>query len=394
MFTDRIDRIKPSATLRMTARAAELRAAGKDVVNLSVGEPDFRTPENIRNAGIYAINNGITTYTPGPGMMELRQAVCDKLQRDNQLDFSPQNIIVSCGGKHSLYNICQVLFQGGDEVIVFTPYWVSFPEFISVTGAAPVFVNTNPEQQFEPNMDELAGKINDRTRGMIINTPSNPTGGVWSDDTIREVLALADKHNLWVIADECYEQFVYDHPFTSLANLSENPEKVITIQSCSKTYAMTGWRIGYTATTKEITKAMSKLQGQSTSCPNSIAQYAAIEALKGDQGSIAEMRNTFLKRRDMVIPRLNSIEGLSCRTPGGAFYAFPDVTAFFGKKANGITIECPEDVSMYLLNETSVVTVAGEGFGSQDHIRLSYAASDADLIKGLDRIESALSELA
>ena len=238
MLTDRINRISPSATLAMTAKAAELRAKGLDVINLSVGEPDFPTPKNIQNAGMEAITTGITRYTPGPGMMPLREAVCEKLQRDNSLSFSPDEIIVSCGGKHSLYNACMALFQTGDEVIIFSPYWVSFPDFISVTGATPVVVKTDPKQQFEPVISDLNSKINSKTKGIIINSPSNPTGGVWGDDAIREVLSIANENDLWVFSDECYEQLTYENPFTSFANFTENDEKILTFQSCSKTYAI------------------------------------------------------------------------------------------------------------------------------------------------------------
>jgi aspartate aminotransferase len=394
MLTDRINRISPSATLAMTAKAAELRAKGLDVINLSVGEPDFPTPKNIQNAGIEAITTGITRYTPGPGMMSLREAVCEKLQRDNSLSFSPDEIIVSCGGKHSLYNASMALFQTGDEVIIFSPYWVSFPDFVSVTGATPVIVKTDPKQQFEPVISDLNNKINSNTKGIIINSPSNPTGGVWGDDAIREVLSIANEHDLWVFSDECYEQLTYENPFTSFANYTDNDEKILTFQSCSKTYAMTGWRIGYTAGHKQVIKAMSKLQGQSTSCPNSIAQFAAIEALTGDQSAIAEMRDAFRVRRDYIVGRLNSIDGIQCEMPYGAFYVFPDISAYFGKSFENNKITTPDDMSMFILDKTSVVSVPGESFGSQKNIRFSYAASNNDLKKAMDRLEDTLRLLA
>ena len=394
MLTDRINRISPSATLAMTAKAAELRAKGLDVINLSVGEPDFPTPKNIQNAGMEAITTGITRYTPGPGMMPLREAVCEKLQRDNSLSFSPDEIIVSCGGKHSLYNACMALFQTGDEVIIFSPYWVSFPDFISVTGATPVVVKTDPKQQFEPVISDLNSKINSKTKGIIINSPSNPTGGVWGDDAIREVLSIANENDLWVFSDECYEQLTYENPFTSFANFTENDEKILTFQSCSKTYAMTGWRIGYTAGHKQVIKAMSKLQGQSTSCPNSIAQFAAIEALTGDQSAVAEMRDAFRVRRDYIVDRLNSIDGVQCEMPYGAFYVFPDISAYFGKSFENNKITTPDDMSMFIMDKTSVVSVPGESFGSQKNIRFSYAASNDDLKKAMDRLENTLRLLA
>ena len=390
MLTERIGRITPSATLAMTAKAAELRAAGKPVINLSVGEPDFPTPENIRLAGKRAIDEGHTRYTPGGGTLELKKAVVEKLSRDNNLHYDTSQILISCGGKHSLYNACQALFQSGDEVIIFSPYWVSFPDFVSVTGAKPVFVITDPAQQFEPVMDDLKAKITSRTKGIIINSPSNPTGGVWSDEAVLKVLEIAEKADAWVFSDECYEQLTYDRTYISTAMLGENTKKVLTFQSCSKTYAMTGWRIGYTAGNETVIKAMEKLQGQSTSCPNSIAQVAAIEALTGDQSEVAKMRNIFKKRRDYIVNRLNEMKDVHCDTPGGAFYVFPDFSSLMGSNKK---IQSSNDLSMYLLEQKAVVTVAGKAFGSDGNIRFSYASSDDDLKCAMDLVEETLTEL-
>ena len=390
MLTDRIGRITPSATLVMTAKAAELRAAGKPVINLSVGEPDFPTPENIRNAGKRAIDEGHTRYTPGGGTLELKKAVVKKLSRDNDLHYDTSQILISCGGKHSLYNACQALFQSGDEVIIFSPYWVSFPDFVSVTGAKPIFVNTDSARQFEPVMDDLKTKITSRTKGIIINSPSNPTGGVWSDEAVLKVLEIAETAGVWVFSDECYEQLTYDRTYISTAMLGENTEKVLTFQSCSKTYAMTGWRIGYTAGDEKVIKAMGKLQGQSTSCPSSIAQVAAIEALIGDQSEVTIMRNVFKKRRDYIVTRLNEMNGVHCDTPGGAFYVFPDFSSYMGDDRN---IQSSNDLSMYLLEQKAVVTVAGKAFGSDGNVRFSYAASDEDLARAMDLVEETLKEL-
>ena len=390
MLTDRIGRITPSATLVMTAKAAELRAAGKPVINLSVGEPDFPTPENIRNAGKRAIDEGHTRYTPGGGTLELKKAVVKKLSRDNDLHYDTSQILISCGGKHSLYNACQALFQSGDEVIIFSPYWVSFPDFVSVTGAKPIFVNTDPARQFEPVMDDLKTKITSRTKGIIINSPSNPTGGVWSDGAVLKVLEIAETAGVWVFSDECYEQLTYDRTYISTAMLGENTEKVLTFQSCSKTYAMTGWRIGYTAGDEKVIKAMGKLQGQSTSCPSSIAQVAAIEALIGDQSEVTIMRNVFKKRRDYIVTRLNEMNGVHCDTPGGAFYVFPDFSSYMGDDRN---IQSSNDLSMYLLEQKAVVTVSGKAFGSDGNVRFSYAASDEDLARAMDLVEETLKEL-
>lgn len=393
MFSDRINRIQPSLTLQMTSKAAELRSKGFKVINMSVGEPDFNTPLNIRNAGINAINNGMTKYTPGGGLPELKQAVCSKLERDNELHFTAENIIISCGGKHALYNACQVLFQTGDEVIIFSPYWVSFPDFVSVTGATPVFVKTNPDSQFEPDFTDLKNCINSNTKGIIINSPSNPTGGVWSNDAVKKTLEIAIHHDLWVFSDECYEQLTYDSPFISIRKLSDNNEKILTFQSCSKTYAMTGWRIGYTAGEKAVIKAMSKLQGQSTSCPNSIAQSAAIEALSGDQSKVAEMRDIFLQRRFLIMKRLNKIAKVNCVIPGGAFYVFPEFSQLIGKNLNGKQIETASDIAFHLLEKYQVVTVPGGGFGAPDHIRFSYAASNEDINSAMDALEKVIDEI-
>jgi len=390
MLTERIGRITPSATLAMTAKAAELRAIGKPVINLSVGEPDFPTPKNIRLAGQRAIEEGHTRYTPGGGTMELKKAVVEKLSRDNNLHYDTSQILISCGGKHSLYNACQALFQTGDEVIIFSPYWVSFPDFVSVTGAKPVFVNTDPLHQFEPVLDDLKAKITPRTKGIIINSPSNPTGGVWSDEAVLKVLEIAQDANAWVFSDECYEQLTYDRPYISTAVLGENTEKVLTFQSCSKTYAMTGWRIGYTAGDEKVIQAMGKLQGQSTSCPCSIAQVAATEALIGDQSEVAIMRNVFKKRRDYIVNRLNKMNGVHCDNPGGAFYVFPDFSTLMGSNKK---IQSSNDLSMYLLEQKAVVTVAGKAFGSDGNVRFSYAASDEDLSRAMDLLEETLTEL-
>ena len=375
----------------MTAKAAELRAQGIDVLNFSVGEPDFNTPANIIDAAKNAMDQGFTKYTPGSGTKELKEAICTKLNRDNNLSYNPENIVVSCGGKHALYNACQVLFEHGDEVIIFSPYWVSFPDFVSVTGAKPIFVRTKSEQQYEPDFTDLLSKINKNTKGIIINSPSNPTGGVWGDEAIKRTLEIALENDLWVFSDECYEQLVYDMEFTSIANFSSNKDKILTFQSCSKTYAMTGWRIGYTAGSPDIIKAMAKLQGQSTSCPNSIAQHAAVEALIGKQNMITEMVSIFQKRRDLIIKGLNNINHIICDQPKGAFYVFPDISYFLNKTYKGQLISSANDLSMLLLNEKFIVTVSGDSFGSPNNIRFSYATSDEIIHKMLERLEAVLS---
>ena len=388
IFSNRVQRISESATLAMTAKAAELRESGKQVINLSVGEPDFSTPSNIRNAGKNAIDQGLTRYTPGAGMLNLKKAAIFKMARDNNLHYNPKEVIISCGGKHSLYNACQVLFEAGDEVIIFSPYWVSFPDFVSVTGAKPVFVNSDSTNQYEPIFNELEQKINSKTKGIIINSPSNPTGGVWSDEAISKTIDIAKKYNAWVFSDECYEQLTYDQKFTSIYKLRPDYNRILTFQSCSKTYAMTGWRIGYTCGDSKVIKAMAKLQGQSTSCPNSIAQFAAAEALSGDQSSVEEMRNAFKIRRDLIVNRLNSIDGISCKTPGGAFYVFPNISNIINRNLDGKIIKNSLDLCMLLLEKESVVSVSGDSFGSDNNIRFSYAISDDVINRAMDKLKA------
>jgi len=392
-FASRISRISPSATLKMTALAAELKHQNKPVFNMSVGEPDFSTPQNIQDAAIKAMHNNHTKYTPGSGTLELKQAILQKIERDNQLFYDTKNVIVSCGGKHSLYNACQVLFEQGDEVIIFSPYWVSFPDFVSVTGAKPIFVQTIASKQYEPDFNDLKQKISNNTKGIIINSPSNPTGGVWSKDAICKTLEICKKHNLWIFSDECYEKFVYNGAYQSLAALNDNP-KILTFQSCSKAYAMTGWRIGYTIGDAAVVSAMSKLQGQSTSCPNSIAQFAAIEALIGPQDSVDKMSTIFLKRRDLILSELASIEHVTCDIPQGAFYVFPDFSYFIGMHDNeGNKITNISDLCLYILDKTGVVTVSGDSFGAPNNIRLSYATSEKIIIEATSLIKKVLSKL-
>ncbi len=392
-FAERVRRVKPSFTLEMATRATELREQGEDVINFSVGEPDFNTPENIREAAKRAIDEGYTKYTAGSGMLELRQAICRKLERENGLHYEPSQILVSNGEKQSLYNACQALFDKGDEVLIFAPYWVSFPEFVRLADAEPVIVKTVAQRQFEPDFDDLEAKITDRVKGVIINSPSNPTGGVWSKEAVVRVLELAAEHNWLVIADECYEQLVYGDPFVSAEKLNTVGAEVLTCLSLSKTYAMTGWRIGYAAGNETLIKAMSKIQGQATSCANSIGQKAAIEALTGDQSSVAFMRQKFLERRDLIVQLLNDIPGVECNLPGGAFYAFPDMSYYLGKRANGKIIEDTFDLGEYILNSAKVVTVPGDGFGAPGHVRFSFATSKDQIRKGIARVKHVLEKL-
>ncbi len=395
-LASRVSRVKPSFTLEMATKAAEMRSQGIDVVNFSVGEPDFNTPQHIIDAGKKAMDDGFTKYTAGPGMIELRQAICEKLKQENGLDYSPSDILVSNGEKQSLYNVCQALFDKGDEVLVFSPYWVSFPEFVRLADAEPIIVKTLADQQFEADFDDIEKKISSTTKGVIVNSPSNPTGGVWSNDSIIRLLQLAKKHDWTVISDECYERLVFDGEFTSTEKLNRDHKigaRVITCLSLSKTYAMTGWRIGYAAGDSTIIKAMSKIQGQATSCANSIGQKAGIAALTGDQQPVEDMRIQFKERRDLMVELLNDIEGVTCAVPGGAFYTFPNFDHYLGKKANGKVLKDSFDLSEYILNSEAVVTVPGDGFGAPGHVRFSCATDKDTIVRGIKKVADALNKL-
>jgi len=393
-FSSLVEKIKPSFTLQMTSRAAELRAQGEDVINFGVGEPDFNTPNHIIEAGKDAMTQGYTKYTPGSGMLELKLAIQKKLKALTRLDYQPENIIVSNGGKQSLSVVCQTLFDKGDKVIVFTPYWVSFPEFVRIAGATPLLVDTVAERQFEPDFEDLNKKIDSSIKGVIINSPSNPTGGVWSDKAIKKLLKICKKNNWVVISDETYEELVYDSEFKAIQTLDNYGCEIITIRSMSKTYAMTGWRIGYTTADKNIVKAMSKIQGQTTSCPNAIGQKASIAALLGNQQPVIEMKEKFRNRRSVMYKELNALEGVKCAMPGGAFYMFPDFSHYLNKKTvEGKILQDTFDLSDYILADAKVVTVAGDGFGASKYLRFSFATNTETIIKGIKRIKKSLEKL-
>lgn len=395
-LADRVHKIQPSFTLEMATRSAEMRAQGIDVINFSVGEPDFNTPVHIRKAAKEAMDDGFTKYTAGPGMIEFREAICKKLKQENDIEYDPADILVSNGEKQSLYNACQALFDVGDEVVVFAPYWVSFPEFVRLANAEPIIVKTMPNQNFEPDLKDLALKDSPNIKGVIMNSPSNPTGSVWGEESIINLLRLAKENNWAVISDECYERLVYDGHFISTEKLNREHNigaSVITCISLSKTYAMTGWRIGYAAGPRDIIKAMSKIQGQSTSCANSIGQKAGIVALNGDQSCVIEMKNAFLKRRNLMIELLNDLPSIKCAMPGGAFYAFPDFSAYIGRVGNDELLKDTFNISEYILDCTQVATVPGDGFGAPGHIRFSYATSTEIIKKGLARVRKALNRI-
>jgi len=396
VFAERVQRVKPSFTLEMTSKAEELRAQGIDVINFSAGQPDFNTPENIRNAAKAALDRGQTKYTAGSGTIELREAVCTKLKRENQLDIFPDQVLISNGEKQSLYLVCQSLFEKGDEVLIFKPYWVSFPEFVTLADATPVIVETDAKQNFEPNMEDLKSKITDRVKGIIINSPSNPTGSVWSNEVIINLLGIAKDNGWVVISDECYERLVFNGEFTSSQKLNIDQcidANVLTCMSLSKTYAMTGWRIGYAFGERSIIKAMAKIQGQATSCANSIGQAAAVEALVGDQSAVDFMRKKFRDRRDLMVSLLNTLPSVNCDIPGGAFYAFPDFSKYIGKFFKEKKIKDSFDLCDVILNVAKVVTVPGDGFGAPGHIRFSYTLGEEVIREGIKRVKKVLEQL-
>ena len=391
----RVAKIKPSETLAITAKVNALRAQGRDVIGFGAGEPDFDTPDNIKKAAIQAIEAGFTKYTPVNGTDELKDAIAAKLKRDNSLEYKRSQIVVSCGAKHSLYNLAQALFDEGDEVIIPAPYWVSFPDIVALSGGEPVIVDTQEENGFKMSPRQLSSAITKRTRAVIINSPSNPTGAVYTPQELKALAAVLVDKDILVITDDIYEKIFYaDFPFANIASVEEKmKEKTIVINGVSKTYAMTGWRIGYAACSEEIAGAMSKIQSQSTSNPTSIAQKAALEAIRGDQSAMPQMVVEFRKRRDFIVEALNNIEGIDCFAPGGAFYVFPKVSSLYGRMFKGKKITDSAEFIGYLLDEANVAAVPGAAFGSDEHIRLSYATSLQNIEEGLKRIKNAVGRL-
>jgi len=388
--------IKPSPTLATAAKAKAMKAQGFDVVDFGVGEPDFDTPDNVKEAAIKAIRSGFTKYTPASGTDELKEAVIEKLRKDNGLEYERSQIIISCGAKHSLYNIAEALFDPGDEVIIPSPYWVSYPDQVLLNDAKPVIVKTTEKEGFKLSAKKLDKAITKKTKALILNSPSNPTGLAYDTKTLEEIAAIAVKRKIHVISDEIYEKLIYDgFRHVSIASLGpEIKNLTIVVNGVSKSHAMTGWRIGYAAGPKDVITAMANIQSQSTSNPTSISQKAAVEALRGPQDFIGTMNVEFDKRRRYMVDRLNKIKGVSCLMPVGAFYAFPRLSAFFGKRTtNGAVIRNSADLSVYLLEDAKVALVSGDAFGAKDHIRLSYATSMENIVKGVDRIEEALRRL-
>ncbi len=395
MLSERAGKIKPSPTLAIDAKAKAMKASGVDIISFGVGEPDFDTPENIKEAAIKAIRDGFTKYTAVGGIDPLKDAVIEKFKKDNNLEYHREEVIVSCGAKHSLYNIAQALYNPHDEVIIPSPYWVSYPDQVVLNDATPVFVRTYENDAFMVKPDALESYITEKTKAIILNSPSNPTGLTYDGKTLEQIAEVVLRHNLYVISDEIYEKLVYDGvEHVSIASLGkEIKARTIVVNGLSKSHAMTGWRIGFTAGPRDIIKAMTNIQSQSTSNPTSIAQKAAIEALTGPQEFIKTMRAEFDRRRKFLVDELNSIPGMSCITPTGAFYAFPNTSKLYGKSAGDKKISSSSDLALYLLEEAMVALVPGNAFGDDNYTRLSYATSIEDIKKGVDRIKEALSHL-
>ncbi|HEY7534818.1 MAG TPA: pyridoxal phosphate-dependent aminotransferase [Thermodesulfobacteriota bacterium] len=391
----RAERLKPSATLAITAKAKTLKAEGVDVVGFGAGEPDFDTPINIKEEAIRAIKEGFTKYTAVGGIDELKNAIIHRIKDDHGIQYEKSEIIVSCGAKHTLYNLSQALFENGDEVIIPSPYWVSYPEQVTLAGAKPLFIETREEDGFKINPDELRKLITKKTKALILNYPSNPTGATYNEDDLRDIVDVVTKAGILIISDEIYEKIVYDGiTHTPVVTLGDEVKKfTILVNGVSKSYSMTGWRIGYAAGDKRIIEAMSKLQGQSTSNPTSISQKAAIEALNGPQEEVKRMAKEFERRKNYVVERLNKIPDFRCFNPQGAFYVFPNISKFFGKRHAGKEINNSLDFTNFLLEEAKVAVVPGIEFGADNYVRISYATSMEEIKKGVDRIEKVIEKL-
>ncbi|SCA57734.1 Aspartate aminotransferase A [Candidatus Terasakiella magnetica] len=396
-LADKLSRIKPSPTIAVSTKAAELKAAGRDVIGLGAGEPDFATPQNIIDAAVQAMNDGKTRYTAVAGTPELRQAICDKLKRDNDLEYTPDQISVGCGGKQTIYNALMATLNEGDEVIIPAPYWVSYPDITLLAGGEPVFIDCTADNNFKLQAADLEAAITPKTKWVILNSPSNPTGAAYSRDEMKALTDVLVKHDhVRVMTDDMYELIVYDDfEFVTPAQVEPKLfDRTLTLNGVSKAYCMTGWRVGYAAGPLEIIKAMNKIQSQSTTHTCSIAQAAAVEALNGPHDFVAKHNDVFKGRRDLVVKMLNEAEGLECQTPEGAFYVYPSCAGLMGKSTpDGKKIETDEDFVTYLLETEGVAAVHGEAFGLSPHFRVSYATSNEALTEACTRIQRACAAL-
>ena len=393
-LSDRLQRLAPSATLAMSQKSSEMKAQGIDVINMSVGEPDFNTPDHIKEAAKKAIDENYSRYSPVPGYADLRKAIADKLKRENQLDYSPNEILVSNGAKQSVCNTVMALVNSGDEVIIPTPYWVSYPQMALLAGGVPVFVEATFEQNFKMTPEQLEKAITPKTRLLILCSPSNPTGSVYSKEELQALAEVILKHDdLFVLADEIYEHINYVGKHESIAQFPGMKERTILVNGVSKAYAMTGWRIGYIAAPEWIVKGCNKLQGQYTSGPCSVSQVAARYAYETSQDCVEEMRQAFMRRRDLIVRLAQDIPGLEVNKPEGAFYLFPKCSSFYGKTDGTTTIHNSTDLAMYLLEKGHVATVGGDAFGDPNCFRMSYATSDENIIEAMRRIKETLAGL-
>ena len=394
-LSDCLNRLAPSATLAMSQKSSEMKAAGIDVINMSVGEPDFNTPEHIKEAAKEAVDENFSRYSPVPGYMDLRKAVSDKLRRENGLDYSTSEILVSNGAKQSVCNTVMALVNPGDEVIIPAPYWVSYPQMVKLAGGVPVIVNAGFDQNFKMTAQQLEEAITPRTRLLILCSPSNPTGSVYDKDELEALANVIKSHDgLFVLADEIYEHINYVGHHESIAQFEGMKERAIIVNGVSKAYAMTGWRIGYIAAPEWIVKGCNKLQGQYTSGPCSVSQKAAEAAYNGPQQCVEDMRQAFERRRNLIVSLAKDIPGLEVNVPQGAFYLFPKCSSFYGKSYQGRTINNSTDLAMYILEEGHVATVGGDAFGDPECFRMSYATSDDNIREAMERIKKVLAKLA
>ncbi len=401
-LSDRIMKIKPSPTLTVTAMANSMKAQGIDVIGFGSGEPDFDTPQPVKDAAVKALNDGKTKYTPVGGIPELKEGIVTKFKRDNGLEYKTAEVTVNCGGKHSFYNLMQVLLNDGDEVIIPAPYWVSYPSIVLLAGGKPVIIETTESGEFKITPDQLKEAITGKTRAVVLNSPSNPTGAAYDTSEIEKLAGVLAGKEILIVTDDIYESIVYDgFTFSNIANVSDEMKKqTIVLNGVSKTYSMTGWRIGYMAGDETVIKKVETLQSQSTSNPTSISQWAALEAITGDQSVVNEMLTAFARRRDLITGLLREIPGVTCFNPNGAFYVFPGIEGIFSLKGWKKAAEKYNEeynstaLSSYLLEEAKVAVVPGIAFGSDNHMRLSYAASDETIQEGIIRIKAAVEKLA
>ena len=400
-LSERVLKIKPSPTLAVNALANAFKARGIDVISFGTGEPDFDTPQSIKAAAVKAIESGKTKYTPAGGIPELKKAVIEKFKRDNNLEYSMSEVTINCGGKHSFYNLMQVILNDGDEVIIPAPYWVSYPDIVFLAGGEPKIVSTSEESGFKITPDQLKRAISPKTKAIVINSPSNPTGAAYTRNEIKALAEILADADISIVSDDIYESIIYDgFEFSNIANISEKlKKKTFVLNAVSKTYSMTGWRIGYMAGDETVIKYVESVQSQSTSNPTSISQWAALDALLGEQSFINDMVSTFDRRRKIMVKGLNEIRGITCLNPNGAFYAFPSIKGIYGMKGwNEIEKKYEGEyksskLSSFLLEEAKVAVVPGIGFGNDDYIRLSFATYDENIIEGLKRIKEAIGKL-